>query len=360
MQTKLKLIAVLALLIVAAMSPMQPARADSWVAPRVTTYYSPSRAVRLIVTPHFPTDNPPYVNRPRGPSAPDRARAVLQRRDSRGRWVAWWQGPLVNEVAPVDALVADSGRYFVAFDDWGDTGNGPNVVVIYGDDGRVIRALSLTDLVPRDYIEALMRSSFSIWWTGGGHRISEDGERLLVSMGIPSAEQILSPTDHFALAVSLATGAPDRSGSEWDRAMTAAAAATNAQRERHADQLAFMTEPLRVPHSSDRGAWDAYLHEAFKRLAPDWDMNNRGTCLSARRVFLPLKDRGRPIRRRYSETRHWQSPLDRRKACLWPGRWRPSCRGADPAGCAAFVSTSWPMTRRGPIWFTSLRRARRR
>lgn len=266
---------VLLLIVLAGHIGAATARADSWAAPRQTPYHSENGLVRLIVTPHFPPgDRAPYVGEARGPSSPDRARAVLQRRDARGRWVEQWRGPLLNEVAPVDAVVANSGRYFVTFDDWGGQGTGPNVVVIYDGAGRPLRALSLLDLVPQEYVDALLHTFSSIWWTDGGHRISADEERLLVRVGLPTTPEPFFPGGHFELAVSLASGAPVRSGQEWDRAMAAATDARVAARERQAERLAFMTQPLAPPPSADREAWDDYLREAFKRLAPDWERNN--------------------------------------------------------------------------------------
>jgi len=243
------------------------AQADTWAPPRVTTYYSANRTARLIVTPHFPPANrAPVSRRGRGPSAPDVSHAVLQRRDARGRWVVAWRGPLRNEVAPVEALVADSGRYFATFDDWGDVGIGPNAVVIYDGSGRTIRALSLIDLVPLDYIEALPHTSFSIWWSGR-HRFSEDGERLILSIAIPSTQEFPNTGGRFELAVTLADGASAAlTGPEWDRAVAAAAAARAAARDRRAAYFAFMTEPILPPRSANPEQWHEYLTEVSWRL----------------------------------------------------------------------------------------------
>ena len=204
---------------------------------------------------------------------------MLERRDARGRWVAQWRGALLNEVAPVDALVDDFGRYFVTFDDWGDRGTGSNVVAIYNGAGLAIRSLALTDLVPLNYIEALPHTHFSIWWTEGGHKISADGERLLLAVGIPSTGEGISTAGHFTLPITLATGAPAPGGRQWDAAMAAAAAARTAMQERRAAYRAFMTQPLTAPRSPDREAWDAYLDEAVKRLATSWELGNAWNML---------------------------------------------------------------------------------
>ena len=64
--------------------------------------------------------------------------------------------------------------------------------------------------------------------------------------------------------------------------MAAAAAARLAEIERREAYVELMTEPLAVPHSSDPEPWNAYLREAFKRLAPDWQMNNPRNMLVRR------------------------------------------------------------------------------
>lgn len=85
---------------------------------------------------------------------------------------------LVNEVAPVTALVSDDGRYFATFDNWHSLGFGADTIVIYRTDGSLIRSLSLEDVLTTEDIEVLPRSISSIDW-GGEHYIDE-GSQLLV------------------------------------------------------------------------------------------------------------------------------------------------------------------------------------
>jgi hypothetical protein len=247
------------------------AAADSWAMPRQRVYNSGTGQVRLIVTPNRALARHYFKKaaerRPGGHAA-----ARLERRDDHGRWRVRWHGRLRNEVMPVTAMVADSGRYFVTFDDWGGIGTGPNVVVVYDGSGRVIRALSILDLLPEPYVRTLPRSFSSIYWSGE-HSFSADGETLRLSLALPG--ESIFPGGYFAHSVTLATGEPGaRSGAEWDRAMAASVAWRAEQRDKEAAYIAFMTEPLAAPRSSDRAAWDAYLLEAFKRVAPDWQMNN--------------------------------------------------------------------------------------
>ena len=259
----------LAVLTMTAFLPTSPAFADSWVPPQRTTYYSADRTYRLIVTPHIPADRNrwPFSERPRGPSAPDMAHGMFQRREGRGRWLTLWRGPLRNEIMPVSAMVADSGRYFVTFNDWGGTGVGPNVVVVYDGAGRTIRALSLVDLLSEDYALALPHSFSSIFW-GGGTGFSADGERLLLAIAVPT-EGLFEGGGSVPLEVVLATGSPvPPAGPAWDRALGETARIRAAQRAWEARRLAYMTDPLRAPVDDNRHAWQQYLTEAYYRLVP--------------------------------------------------------------------------------------------
>lgn len=257
------------------------AAADSWSIPERQTYFSADRRMRLVVTPNRALARR-YLEGPDSAENPAaNARGRLERRGADRRWRLVWERPLVNEVAPVSALVADSGDYVVTFDNWGSVGGGDNVVVIYGADGRLVRTMSLTDFLPEDYILTLPQTFSSIWWGGFDHQhhLASDGDRLILSVVIPSTHDDFFWDGQFELEVALATGTPVRSGPAWERAMAAAEAARIADRERRARRLEFMTEPLTAPSSSDRDAWDSYLREAFKRLAPDWQMNNARNML---------------------------------------------------------------------------------
>jgi hypothetical protein len=220
----------------------------------------------MIVTPHIPADRDirPFTGWAQGPSAPGTAHGVLERRDSRGRWRAQWRGPLRNPVMPVNGMVSNSGRYFVTFDDWGGAGYGPNVVVIYDGTGRPIRALSILDLLPEHYVRTLPSSFSSIYW-GGRHSFSADGRTLRLSLALPGGG--IFPGGYFTYSVTLKTGEPAaRAGAEWDRAMAASAAWRVAEQKRRAAYLAFKTEPLLPPRSTEAERWQEYFDEVLPRL----------------------------------------------------------------------------------------------
>lgn len=259
-------------LALAALLPVSPARADSWIPPHRTTYFSANRAFRLVVTPHVPADRNlrPYTQEATGPTAPDMARAILQRRDGRGGWRTQWQGPLRNAVMPVGAMIANDGRYVVTFNDWGGTGTGPNVVVIYDGTGGLVRALSLSDLVSEDYALTLGHSFSSIFW-GGGRVFSADGDTLILGIMEPDEDGLTLGGDGgpLTLELTLATGQViPPTGPAWEVARTASARVRATQRAWVARRLAFMTEPLLGPVNGDYDAWQSYLIEAFYRLYP--------------------------------------------------------------------------------------------
>jgi hypothetical protein len=172
MDRKTRLATSLSLLLMAALRPV-PANADSWMLPTQTQYYSPDKSFYLDVTPKRLESQLKYFeDKMRGKenagAAEDEqathARGALYARGSDGRYSLKSEFPLLNKVAPADALVSDRGDYFVTFDNWHSVGYGDQVVVIYRADGSVVRKLALDDFLTKADIEKLMRTVSSIWW----------------------------------------------------------------------------------------------------------------------------------------------------------------------------------------------------
>ena len=265
--------AIIALLMLSAAT----ARADSWALPRETIVKSPDRTVRLVITPRRLSSQLDYFTDkvagrdPAGQAPGDgsaTATARLERRTFPGIWRTVWQAPLVNEVAPVEALVANGGRYVVTFDNWHMVGFGDHVVVIYGRDGKLIRSLKLQDILPEDYILALPRSVSSMWW-GGEHALSEDGERLILRIVVPSGGSSSEEDETIPLAVDLASGAvAPPSGPQWSAALARAQVIAAEERAREAAERAAFIAPLLGPKTDDEDAWLNYLGDAFARLEP--------------------------------------------------------------------------------------------
>ena len=155
------------------------ASADSWLPPRPTTAVSDRGTYRLTVYPRPISGALEYFSdqvdgkAPAGQRAGARTRceATLEKLGPNSYEVVW-RKPLVNDVAPLSALVADDGR-FVTFDNWHHAGIGEDTIVIYRVDGTVVRKLSLADVLGADSFEKLPRSVSSVWW-GGEHKLSYD------------------------------------------------------------------------------------------------------------------------------------------------------------------------------------------
>jgi len=125
------------------------AKADSWAAPTDREYRSASGEYVFKVQVAGPRD---AGRRP--------CRGGLSRRRA-GQSRPLWERALVNRVSPVRALVHDSGRFVVTFDEWHHVGTNP--LVIYGGDGELVAHLSLADLGLENH-PRIARSVSSYWW----------------------------------------------------------------------------------------------------------------------------------------------------------------------------------------------------
>lgn len=254
------------------------ARADSWAPPTVRSYLSRNGSYRFTVHPRPFTNALDYFSdkvcgrEPAGAPARGRqtsARAILERSNGRGGWTRLWSEPLVNEVAPVEAMVSNDGLYSVTLDNWHSMGFGDDVVAIYDARGRVVRSLGLADLLPEAYVEALPRSVSSIWWRRNP-RFSNDGTKLIVGIVIPSSTHELEP-ELVDISIDLATGRPiPPSGPRWDAALEAVAALKLAAEKAQAEATAYMLAPLHAPSSGRERDWYEYLREASRRTISEW------------------------------------------------------------------------------------------
>jgi hypothetical protein len=171
-----------------------PATADTWSPPGTCAYFSADRSWRLTVIPRDIESPLAYFQdkvdgrEPAGAVPADRrekARGVMEHWE-KGQWRVVWDKPLLNEVSPVDAIVSSSGQA-VTFDNWHSVGYGPDAVVIYDAQGKVVRALALDDFLPENYIRALPRSVSSIHW-GGEHCMTADDKRVVLRVVVPSVQ----------------------------------------------------------------------------------------------------------------------------------------------------------------------------
>lgn len=190
------------------------AHADSWRLPEVQTYHSPSGSLKLTVVPRTLANRLKYFEdkvEGREPAGQDPAsgrrecRGNLERLKDDGSWVLVWERGLVNEVAPVGALIADSG-YVVTFDNWHSVGHGPHVIVIYAPDGRLVRSLTLRDFLAPTEIEQLPHSVSSIHW-GRDHHIAEDGATLILRVLEPGERPFTDDARFRDVQIRLENGA---------------------------------------------------------------------------------------------------------------------------------------------------------
>lgn len=252
-----------------------PACADSWELPTTTSYVSCGGRARITVVPRDLENQLRYFEdkvekvEPAGQKAGgvSAARARLERRTGEG-WETVWERDIVNEVAPVTAIVRDDGGYAVTFDNWHSVGYGPDVVVIYAAGGKLVRALALSDILPDDYAAALPHSVSSIGWRGEP-RFSSDGERVLIPVVIPRTDPgDESATIEFAVALADGSVAPV-SPAAWAAALAAGRTVRAEQLAAEAARKAAFIAPLHGPRENTEGEWHDYLREGVARLIGD-------------------------------------------------------------------------------------------
>ncbi len=265
-----------------------PVRADSWSLPSESVHESASGDVRLVVVPRELENQLRYfedaVDDKASPgqkagSTRTSARARLERRGADGAWSLVWEAPLLNDVAPVDVVVADGGRFVATFDNWHSMGFGKHVVVVYDGAGTPLRTHSLEDFLPRAFGAALPRSVSSLQWRGDPVP-SDDGESVILPVVVPSlaAHGIDARTGreldddiepgYVALRIDGSTGAiAPVDAAAWRDAQQAAAQTLQAMLDLQAAYLRFRRDPLFAPDDGDDLDWEEYLEEAHIRSA---------------------------------------------------------------------------------------------
>jgi hypothetical protein len=253
------------------------AAADTWMPATRHSWFSPDHHMRFTVEPRAISGPLQYFSdkvkdrNPAGqqPGGPDKAQGTLEREEN-GHWVTLWHKPLVNDVSPVSAIVANDGAHVVTFDNWHAMGWGDDAVAIYGPDGTLIRAMGLTAFLPDDYQEALPRSVSSIQW-GGEHHFSAAGDRLILEVVVPTEAEPGAAQHYTPIEVELAGGGViPPSGAGWDQALAEARKVAAADRAYAEAQRRARIAPLLGPTTTGDLEWHDYLVEAFMRLDPDW------------------------------------------------------------------------------------------
>ncbi len=142
--------------------------ADSWALPKVRKTESKGGGYRFVATPA------------REAKAPAKsAVGLLERKKADGGYETVWEGPLRNPMAPVSALVAADGSRVITFDNWHSVGYDHEVVVIYGEAGKLVRQFALEDLLTAEEIARVPTSVSSRWWSEGRSLDEKAGELVL-------------------------------------------------------------------------------------------------------------------------------------------------------------------------------------
>jgi hypothetical protein len=186
----MKILAALLLLLAAG-----TAWSDTWSLPTPMTYASREGQFRLTVFPRQLAGALRYFEdkvegrEPAGqtPGAQPRCEAILEKLAG-NRYEQLWRKPLVNEVAPVSALVSDVDGSFVTFDNWHSMGRGDDVIAIYSGSGELRRKFKLTDILSERELEGLPRSVSSIRW-GGEHYLLDLSEPPIVHLQVVLRER---------------------------------------------------------------------------------------------------------------------------------------------------------------------------
>lgn len=248
--------------------------ADSWMPPRPETVMSADRRSRVTLTPRALAGALPYFQdkvdgrEPAGqaPDSPEtRPTARVEHREQ-GRWQTVWEGPLVNDVGPLAALLTNGADRLVTFDNWHSVGIGDDVVVIYDARGRLVRKLALTDLVPEAYVDALPHTVSSLWWSGE-HRLADDGRTLLLAVVVPSSDAAPNEVaDTIDIRVCLADGVvTPPSGPAWVAAQRSAASVRVERERSEQERRAKRAAPALAPTSADSDAWREFMAEVGVR-----------------------------------------------------------------------------------------------
>lgn len=252
-----------------------PAIADSWLPATEQEILSADKLAGVTIIPR-PLEGPlAYFKdkadgkRPAGQRKGSRQTSpigTLERRGSDGRWTLVWQRSLVNDVAPVSALVANEGRYFVTFDNWHLAGYGDDTVVIYNAHGGLIRKMALTDFLPKIYVKSLRRSVSSLWW-GQDHYLTDHDETLVLRVAEPGEDMASDGAHSVDVRVHLADGRVlPHKGANWDQALAKASKLDEQRQARWQALRSLRASPLTIPQRNDASAWREYLVELRERL----------------------------------------------------------------------------------------------
>ena len=171
------------------------AKADTWNNPRVKTYYSDNKEFKLIITPRMTSDKYYLWDFYKSNNYPQTKR-VLRKKEKFMRSISAqdtilipctgefyrlkgtdsvlvWKRTLLNDVCPVNAIIADDGSSIVTIDNWYSTGYGVNVFVVYDEKGNAKKTYKLEEISPFPLNDYSMSIS-SLYWRKDVRYIDND------------------------------------------------------------------------------------------------------------------------------------------------------------------------------------------
>ena len=164
--------------------------ADSWALPEEKVYESKNGQYKLTVQPRELSNQLNYFedavdgneNPGQAKGKRDKCIGILEKK-TENSYKKKWEKELANDVSPVSALVSDNGKYVVTFDNWHHVGRGENVVVIYNQNGNLIKTYRLDEFISRTETIRLTNSVSSTWW-GQDHELDEENDFLVLKLTI--------------------------------------------------------------------------------------------------------------------------------------------------------------------------------
>ncbi|MDR1755724.1 MAG: hypothetical protein LBR65_02030 [Culturomica sp.] len=151
--------------------------ADDWENLRIITIYSDNKEYMLMIYPiEYPNDyfTAKYQKQLKKGIVTDSivsSHAILYH-ICNSDTIEVWNRPLVNSQSPVNAIVANDGKSIVTIDDWYSKGY-EHTLVIYGEDGELIKDFELKDITPFP-LEQYFYSISSIHWGGKVEYLDND------------------------------------------------------------------------------------------------------------------------------------------------------------------------------------------
>lgn len=183
-------------------------KADVWASPKVKTYYSENKEFKLIITPKIIPDKYYQWHYYKSNRYPQTKRILrkkgkfmenITRRDTiltpctaelcqinGGDSVLIWRKSLLNDICPVNVIIANNGSFVATFDNWYSTGYGVNIFVIYDDNGNAKKTYKLEEISPFPLNDYMLTTS-SLHWNKGERFI--DNERIEIVFGTEDDKQ---------------------------------------------------------------------------------------------------------------------------------------------------------------------------